>query len=323
MTVIGAINQDVTIFERKFGESGEEVPVLDVQEYPGGKGANVAVAASKIYGEEKVAFIGAVGDDAIGSELRDELLSRGVNVAGVFSLKGRKTGRAFILVDANGDKIIHTHFGANDSLLPSHLDSPYATAAVSSSSAVIIIDPPIDVALRAAELAKNSGARVVYSPGVRSSERKLLEPIVRLSDDLIIDRSELTKLVGAVPPTEALQSLSKKFTDLNIIATLGSEGSLVSSGGRVVKVPPVKLSSLGLTAVNSAGSGDAFLAAYVCYSIFGNAPEEAARWGNLAGALKAANQETRGSPSKEFLESKMAEIDSLRGRRQASPSNRA
>ena len=80
---------------------------------------------------------------------------------------------------------------------------------------------------------------------------------------------------------------------------------------------PFDLSSLGLHAVNTTGSGDAFLEAYVSYSLLGGKPEEAARWGNLAGALKATNPETRGSPTRKDLEAKMGELRSPKGPQRA------
>ena len=323
ITVIGAVNQDFTIFERAFGEPGEEVPVVDVKEYPGGKGANVSVAVGKICGEGKVAFVGAVGKDPTGEYLLDDLQSSGVNVAGVARLEGVQTGRAFIIVDSMGRKVIHTYFGANDAIPLSHLDSRYAGAALTSSTVAVIVDPPVDVAHKAAVMSKSVGARIVFSPGVRAEQREQIDPILRIADDLVVDRSELTKLAGKGEPIAALKAISQRFPDLTIVATLGSDGSVVSGGGSTSTVEPVDLSTIGLKAVNSTGSGDAFLAAYVCYSIQGEKPDEAAKWGNLAGALKAARAETRGSPSKEFLEEKSEELAAIRGRRRASRSGKA
>lgn len=319
--MLGAVNQDFTIFERTFGEPGEEVPVVDVKEYPGGKGANVAVAVSKIF-EGSVALVGAVGKDRAGEFLLDDLRASGVNVAGVARLEGAQTGRAFIIVDSEGRKFIHTHFGANDAIPLSHLDSRYAGAALTSSAVAVIVDPPVDISYKAAAMSKNAGARIVFSPGVRVAEGEQLDQILRIADDLVVDRTELTKLAGREEPLTALKILSQKFPELTIVATLGPEGSILSDRGRTTTVEPVDLSALGLKAVNSTGSGDAFLAAYVCYSLSGEKLDEAAKWGNLAGALKASREETRGSPSKEFLVQKSAELAAIRGRRRASRSSK-
>ncbi len=54
--VAGVINWDKTIFVNKFPKEGEEVEVERIVDVPGGKGANVAVASSRILGKDKVAL---------------------------------------------------------------------------------------------------------------------------------------------------------------------------------------------------------------------------------------------------------------------------
>jgi sugar/nucleoside kinase (ribokinase family) len=178
------------------------------------------------------------------------------------------------------------------------------------------MDVPTGTALAAARTAKGAGARLVYSPGVRCAEGyDALSKILTLVDDAVFDRSELLKLRPSRSPREALLSMAGEIPTLAAVATLGPSGCLVGKEGSVDPVPPVSLESLGLKAVNSTGSGDAFLAAYVCYSNFGRGPKDAARWGNLAGALKATSGATRGSPGRRVLESRMAELSMLTGRR--------
>ncbi|MDG6910632.1 MAG: carbohydrate kinase family protein, partial [Nitrososphaerota archaeon] len=109
-----------------------------------------------------------------------------------------------------------------------------------------------------------------------------------------------------------------RYEGVTVVATLGPDGCMVSREGRTARVRPVDLTDLGLSAVNSTGSGDAFLAAYSCYALSGLAPEEAAEWGNLAGALKAASAETRGSPTRRMLEESMRELK-FREPRRGSP----
>ena len=315
LTVLGAVNWDTTLFEEVFAAPGEEVPVSLVEEGPGGKGANAAVASARLLGKGKVGFIGAVGADAVGRALQDSLTEEGISDEGVVRLRGTRSGTAHIVVDRSGSKAIHTHFGANDGLRPSHISSPRPAGLISRSSTVIIMDVPTDAALAAARRAKEAGARLVYSPGVRCGEGYgAISKVMGLADDAVFDRSELLKLKPRDDPRRALQEVSGEFP-LTAVATLGPSGSIVGKGGSVEGVPPVSLESLGLRAVNSTGSGDAFLAAYVCYSDSGSGPREAAYWGNLAGALKATSDRTRGSPTRSVLESRMAELSRIRGRR--------
>jgi len=322
--VLGAINWDTTMFEDRFPDPGEEVPVHRAEGYPGGKGANAAVAAARLLGKGCVTFIGAVGDDDLGSSLRHSLQAEGVLTDGVAITKGTGSGKAFVVVNESGAKKIHTLFGANDSLARDNLRSPFATDALSSCAAAVIMDVPLPAAIEASSVSKSAGVKVFYSPGVRIlGGGPLLHRAIRLADQLVLDSNELYHLTLEQEPRRALLMLRRRYPRLVIVATLGSSGCLVASGGGIQAVPPFDLEALGLHSVNSTGSGDAFLAAYVCYSLSGVPPERAATWGNLAGALKATSRATRGSPKRGALESAMKRFERVKGRPRGLPSKRA
>ncbi|HYT43912.1 MAG TPA: PfkB family carbohydrate kinase, partial [Methylomirabilota bacterium] len=76
--VSGAINWDKTIFVQKFPKIGEEVQVERVIDFPGGKGANVAVSSARILGKDKVVLFGALGSDLIAKEHLEILRKEGV-----------------------------------------------------------------------------------------------------------------------------------------------------------------------------------------------------------------------------------------------------
>jgi ribokinase len=315
LTVMGAVNWDTTLFASRLGGPGEEVPVSRAEEGPGGKGANAAVAGARILGRGKVAFIGALGDDGLGTKLRVALRDEGVLVRGLVVHKGVESGRAFILVDRMGRKSIHTLFGANDTLRPADLDSDGGAAALSSASTLIIMDVPLGAAIAAARRT-SKGAHVICSPGVRSARGlRALRGILGLADEVVLNKSELLQLCSTRNAEGAVRRLRESFPQLRVVTTLGRSGCMVTSGNSTIRVPGVNLGRLGLQAVNSTGSGDAFLAAYACYIMRGLAPPNAAAWGNLAGALKATSTETRGSPDREKLESVMLRLNGVRGRR--------
>lgn len=318
VAVLGAINWDTTLFEREFASPGEEVPVVSVEQYPGGKGANAAVAAARILGRGSVAFLGALGDDEVRGPLLESLGADGVRTDGVVVVRGVASGRAFIVVDGSGRKTIHTHFGANDAFEPKHVNSPAASAILSQAPVTVIMDVPLASAAAAGKAASRQ-SRVIFSPGVRAAgPREPLAEVISSADDLVLDRSELAKLSGSNDPAEGVETLLRRYEGVTLVATLGPDGCLVAKDGSVERVDPVGLADFGLRAVNSAGSGDAFLAAYACYSLLGLQPLEAAEWGNLAGALKAAAPETRGSPTRVVLEEKMRILRGVRGRRPGS-----
>lgn len=314
LTVIGAINWDVSIFEDRFARPGEEVPVRSVEEYSGGKGANTAVAASRVLGRGRVALVGALGDDAISAAQLSGLREEGVTVDGVVRLRGRASGRAYIVVDRIGRKTIHTHFGANAALLPRHISTGGARRTLAGSSMVILMDPPSQTALGAAKVAVALGARLIYSPGVRTFEGlRGIGKVIDFADLLVVDSNELKNLCRTSDEDAAIDTLSRSFPRLTTVATLGPRGCVVAAHGRVTRVKGVNLESLGLKAVNSTGSGDAFLGVLASHLILGDDVPQAVEWANLAGALKATKRDTRGSPGAMELESYMKVLRRVRG----------
>ena len=69
----------------------------------------------------------------------------------------------------------------------------------------------------------------------------------------------------------------------------------------MASVPPVNLEELGLKVVNTVGCGDSFLGAFAASKAQGLDDIESLERANLAGALKATQPETRGSPGMEMF----------------------
>ena len=320
LTVIGAINWDVSIFEDSFASLGEEVPVRDVEEFSGGKGANVAVAAARMLGRGRAAFIGALGTDEIARRQVHELKGEGVVTDGVVIIKGSRSGRAYVLVNREGRKAIHTHFGANAMIRPSHLETAGPTKVLARTSMLVVMDTPTDVALAAVTKARQLRARVIYSPGVRAREgREALAEVVDHVDVLVLDKAELVRLSGKTDAAQASELLQQASPRMTVVATSGKGGCLVVSEGRTTRLGGIDLSLLDLKAVNSTGSGDSFLGVLASHLNWGNSAVEAARWANLAGALKATRYETRGSPTRAELRAAMKRLTRRRGGERAEP----
>ncbi len=315
LTVLGAINWDVSIFEDSFAGLGEEVPVRNVEEYSGGKGANVAVAAARLLGRGKAAFIGALGTDAIAKVQLRELKKEGVVTDGVVTVKGSRSGMAYIVVNREGKKSIHTHFGANSMIRPQDLEASGPGGVLSTTSTLVVMDTPTDVALAAVKKARLSRARVIYSPGVRVREgRESLKEIAGSCDFLVLDKAELARLSGKTDAVQATRFLQGSSPQMTVVATSGKGGCIVVDRKGMTGIPGVDLSMLSMKAVNSTGSGDSFLGVLASFLASGTTPVEAARWANLAGAMKATRYETRGSPTRAGLISAMRRLEALKRR---------
>jgi len=301
--VAGAINWDINLFVERFPKIGEEVPVQKITRIPGGKGANVAVAAARLLGPKEAALIGCLGRDSIAEEQIKILKDEGVVVSGIKISETAESGQAYIIIDKDGRNVINTFFGANLQLLPEDMRNPKILNLITESSIVTLIDPPIETIEAAASLAKKHDKTVIWDAGVRSTlgiER--LKTILKKIDYLVINEVEVKNLTGETNPLKAWQLLSEVNSDLKLIVKLGERGCSMVSPEIMTSVPPIDLKNLGLKVVNTVGCGDAFLGVFAASKAEGLNDVEALERANLAGALKATKPETRGSPRKEELE---------------------
>jgi ribokinase len=108
LSVVGSINLDLVARVERLPRAGETLVADAFARYPGGKGANQAVAAARL--GARVRMIGAVGGDALADEALAGLRSAGVELA---LTRAGTTGIALILVDRGGENQIVVVPGAN------------------------------------------------------------------------------------------------------------------------------------------------------------------------------------------------------------------
>ena len=142
VVAVGAINWDITLFVESLPSPGQEVTVSEVARVPGGTAANVAVAAARLLPPHAVAFVGALGDDAIADRQRDILRAEGVSTDGIVTIPETESGQAFILVDADSQNVIASALGANALLTPDHMREPAVRNMIVNARACAITDPP-------------------------------------------------------------------------------------------------------------------------------------------------------------------------------------
>jgi|SRR5215831_2458660 len=112
--VVGSINWDTILFAEQLPTPGEEVRINKIKEVPGGKGANISIASSRILGAKNVAIFGALGRDNIARKQVHILGTEGIVTDMLYFTSEAPSGRAYIVVDAKGRNIILTYKQAND-----------------------------------------------------------------------------------------------------------------------------------------------------------------------------------------------------------------
>ena len=130
IVVVGSCNLDLVVNVDNIPQVGQTVLGGDLKRIPGGKGANQAVAASRL--GKSVAMVGRVGEDDNGKFLKANLEDNGVNTEYLLKTPDIPTGVALISVQDDGDNAIVVSPGANGKLSPEDIAaaSPIAGARV-------------------------------------------------------------------------------------------------------------------------------------------------------------------------------------------------
>jgi ribokinase len=264
IAVVGSINLDVVVEVQRHPAPGETVVGGDRRELPGGKGANQAVAASRL--GATVALVARVGADDAGRRLRDGLAGEGVDLTHVLVDAEAPTGMALIAVDGAGENTIVVSPGANARVGAADVE---AARDVLAGAAVTLVQHEVPEDAVAAAIA-GAGSRVVLNPAPA-------RPLAGAVDVLVPNRGELEALAGrAGDPVELARGLEAARA---VVVTLGPEGALVVEGERVERVPAQRVD-----AVDTTGAGDAFCGALAQALDSGADLVEAARWATRAAA---------------------------------------
>ncbi|MFT5462782.1 MAG: ribokinase, partial [Planctomycetota bacterium] len=158
--VVGSANMDLVISTPRFAEVGETVFGTDFAMHPGGKGANQAVAASRL--DAQVRFVGAVGDDEWGSQLRSVLTAYGVDLHFMKSVEKLSTGVGVITVLPDGDNSIVVASGANSALSAADIDA--AGQAIRAADVLMLQgEVPAEANRRAIEIARDASTFVLLN----------------------------------------------------------------------------------------------------------------------------------------------------------------
>ena len=270
--MLGSLNMDLVVTVARLPEPGQTVLGDRLRRYPGGKGANQAVAAARLGG--KVAMIGRVGVDDFGPALIQNLRSNGVDPSGVEPDNGAATGAALIYVDAGGQNMIAVAPGANARL--DAADAGRAAERLQPGDVLVTqLEIPLTIVDQAVQAAGRAGARLLLNA---APAQRLDSALLSQVDALVVNEREAQALVNQDDPSTAASTLRAMGPQI-VIVTLGPSGSLFCDEAGVHLVEPFPV-----TAIDSTGAGDAFVGAFAVGIARGLDTETAVRFANAAGA---------------------------------------
>lgn len=282
IVVVGSINMDLVARVSDLPRPGETVLGSTLAYVPGGKGANQAVAATRLGAQ--VTMIGRVGDDPFGQTLLAGLQAEGISTEQIAVVPNCSSGVAWIGVADDGMNSITVISGANGRLAPA--DVLAAENVIAAADIMLLqLEIPLETAAVASELARRWGVRVILdaAPAPRSP---LPEALLRV-DVLTPNQSEAQALTGivvndvaaALEAAKIMQSRGAK----NIAIKLGEQGAVwLDDAGQSGHVAARKI-----TPVDTTAAGDAFTAMLAVALAEGKSLPDAVEWACAAGTLAA------------------------------------
>lgn len=279
VVVVGSLNLDMVVRTPHHPRPGETVLGRGHADYPGGKGANQAVAAARL--GAATAMLGRLGDDAAAEVLRTSLTDAGVGLSAVRTTAGARTGAAFVTVDDDGENTIVVSPGANARLSAADVDDH---ADLLRDAVVCLLQLEVDGAVVAAA-ARAAAGRVVLNPAPAG---ELPSALLEHVDVLVPNEGELARLAGredAPSDVDELASLARSLPVDTVVVTLGPRGALVVEGDRIVPVPAPEVAVVDTTA-----AGDTFCGALAAAFVRNDDVVAATRWAVSAASLSVQRE---------------------------------
>lgn len=237
--VAGSANADFVVRAPRIPAAGETILGGDLAIFPGGKGANQAVAAARA-GGVATAMLAALGDDDLARVLIDSLEGAGVGLH--VRRSARSTGAALITVSDAAENAITVSPGANTDLGPDDLPDLDGVKWL-----VMQLETPVDTVTAFARTARERGVRVLLNA---APARVLPAALLAAIDVLVVNEDELAVLTGAEGPI--IDRLAKTGVATTVV-TLGGRGACALIDGMPVLQP-----SFAVTPVDTTAAGDTF-----------------------------------------------------------------
>jgi len=258
ITVVGSINLDFVASAPKLPRAGETVTGATLARHPGGKGANMALAAQRLGGE--VYMVGRVGRDAMAEEALALLLADDVDTGGVIADAEAPTGVALIAVEPQGENQIVVAAGANHQVTPEQLPARI------EGPLLLQLELPVET-VEAAVGRATDFVCVNLAPAQPVSDQ-----LLRRADLIVVNETEA-----------AFYGDGLHYGGGRVVVTKGAAGAVMYQRGVEMawaKPPKVR-------AVDATGAGDCFVGAICVALLEGMEPEQALTFACAAGAIAA------------------------------------
>lgn len=270
ITVVGSINIDNILYLEQFPTPGNTQFASEYVILPGGKGLNQAVGVSML--KKDVTLIGKVGKDTEGSLVFKTLSDHSIDTQSIITNSSVKTGKAFIVINREGDSIVAITEGANSSLSLAdvHNQSKHFD---NTGICLLQTEVPIEVVKEAASIAKHHNARTILKP---STIEMMYDEDYKNIDIFIPNRKEALRLSCKGTIEEAAEYFLTKGVD-TVIITLDEEGAYLCTKDtkQYYEAPQVDV-------IDTTGGSDAFISTLAVMLLDNNSLDTAIKAATIA-----------------------------------------
>lgn len=288
VAVIGSSNTDMVIKTTHFPAPGETVLGGEFFVFPGGKGANQAVAAARMGAD--VRFFCVLGDDSFGQQAQEGYIREGIRTDAIARESGTATGVALITVNRAGENEIVVAPGANAKLTAEYL-SQQAHRLQEADIALAQLEIPMPAIGFLAGFCRDRGIPLILNPApAQTLTPDVLQGLFALSPN----QSETEKLTGIRPDSpETAEAAARALRNLgveHVAITLGAKGVFYLGGeGKFQLIPP------RVTAIDTTAAGDVFNGVLAAGLAGGNSWKKSLELANRAAALSVTRMGAQAS----------------------------
>jgi ribokinase len=273
----GSVNIDIIFQVDHIVRPGETIRSTQISRSTGGKGANQSVAVAKA-GLHDIFHVGKIGSD--GSWIKDKLFHYGVNTDYVIE-SDTPTGQALIQVAADGQNSIVLYSGSNYEFTHEEIDDVLSHF---DAGDWIMLQNEINLIDYIITRAHQNGMNICLNPAPYDSS--VLSLPLNFISLFVLNEVEAAGIAGVEDPMQAMDILTSKFSQADIIITLGEKGVRYGKGKQL----RYSFGTWNVPVLDTTAAGDTFIGCYLANIAKGKSVQDALYLASAASSLTVMRQ---------------------------------